>query len=233
MVSILIGVATTAIPNLQDAARMAAWAVPVVVFAFLLVPELVRAPYRLHAESIEQRDAAIARLQAVEQAGDKALAAQSRPMLIPLETAPGSDPIVSHEGDTQEYVFALVLQNIGAGPAMNGAFQVVRKGIPGYRYQKLPVMVQFGQTRIDVVPAGGKAQPRLTSLDSFRFIGSSSTPIADELTLEYQSVDGHWYQTIATRQGGRWSDFQQVQIPHQSTREIDQAEVAARSDIGM
>jgi len=224
--SILIGLALYAIPGLPDVSRVASWAVPLAFFVALLGPELVTAPYLLHSE-------VLANVQALERANELALAAHPRPMLIPVETsAPDADPVVANERDTEERVFAFVVENHGTGLAVDGVFQVVRKGIPGYRTP--PPMVQFGQTRIGVVPATGRVRPKVTGdLESFRFIGAHSTPITDELTLEYQSPDGRWYQTIVSRNAGRWSDYKHLPIPHPSSREIDQAEVEARSRIGM
>jgi hypothetical protein len=228
---ILIGLAIFAIPGLPDISRVASWAVPLVVFLVLLVPELVSAPYRLQLEALKELDEALARIQVLEQDVDD-LSEQSRPVLIPVETSPGVDPVITNERDAEEKVFALVVENHGSGLALDGVFQVVRKGIPGY--QTPPLMVQFGQTRIGLVPPGGKIRPKLIGdQEWFGFVGASSGAVEDELTLEYHNTDDRWYQTIVGRQNGRWSVYQHKHIPQPSSREIDQAELEARSNIGL
>jgi hypothetical protein len=84
-------------------------------------------------------------------------------------------------------------------------------------------LVSFGQTRIDAVNVNETVEPKLSSLESFRFIAASSGPIMDELTVAYQSVEGDWYQTVVTRNSGRWSDYKQhvlLSRPHERSMKL-------------
>jgi len=195
-----------------------------------VVGERDKALARIDEVRDEERSVSEARIQALEK-DNLYLSAPSKPILVPVETTSiEENPIVRNERNTADRVFPFMVKNHGAGPAIDGVFQVARRDLSVNRPPLL--MVQFVETRIDVVPADETIQPKLTGdLEWFSFIGASSTGFADELTLEYQSTDNRWYQTIVSRHFGRWSEFKHIPILGPSSRKIDQAHKEARSSL--
>ena len=153
-----------------------------------------------------------------------ALAAQFRPMLLPVENV-DANLIVPEERDQAPHPFQLVIENWGAGPALNVVAQVIRKGNPPNINS---LVLQYGQTHIGIIAKGARAAPRVRLGVGFGFVGASSAGISDELTLEYESLDGRWYQTIAVRRAGRWWEQHQRQLSTASSRELDKNALRAQ-----
>jgi len=86
-------------------------------------------------------------------------------------------------------------------------------------------MLQFGQTRIETLGPGEAARPCVLDGSRFTFIDSTNTAITDQVLLEYEGLDGRWYETLVTWRGGRWWGHRQQRIRDASSRTIDQAEL--------
>jgi hypothetical protein len=161
------------------------------------------------------------------------VAAQFRPMLVPVEMALQLEiswrPAMVGEGEATGHLSQLIIENIGVGPALNVAAQVVRKDVPG---QPQPVvMLQFGETRIGNIGAARQVQARVIDSIAPFLVLECGAPGTDELVLEYESLGGRCYQTIVERHRGRWRNYRQVVCRRPSSREIDPEQARRRSEL--
>jgi hypothetical protein len=143
---------------------------------------------------------ATATTQYAETARDQ-VAAQFRPMLVAVDVVRDGRPFVPEETDKVVHPIRLVIENVGAGPALNAVCEILRTG------------------------------PGLPNQPTLMFTDPSNTANTDELVIEYEALDGRIYQTHVKWRGGRWWDHEQIRVDGRSSRQVDQAEMEARTSM--
>jgi hypothetical protein len=171
---------------------------------------------------------ATATTQYAETARDQ-VAAQFRPMLVAVDVVRDGRPFVPEETDKVVHPIRLVIENVGAGPALNAVCEILRTG-PGLPNQPT-LMLQFGQTRIGTAAVGQHVEPAVVVGSAVMFTDPSNTANTDELVIEYEALDGRIYQTHVKWRGGRWWDHEQIRVDGRSSRQVDQAEMEARTSM--
>lgn len=104
--------------------------------------------FQIHNQTLIARDA----VAEARRNGSDQVAAQFRPMLVPTDPPSGKSPTIPDDSETHIIIGQLVIENIGTGPALNGALQVVRNGVPGE--PRPPIMMQFAQVPFGIVGVG-------------------------------------------------------------------------------